>query len=331
MSIIHHCFEPAWWLNNPHLQTVYPALLRKPPTLMRKRQRLFTEDGDFIDLDWYGDDDRAIVILLHGLAGSSQSGYILGLQHVLKQHGFSSVAMNFRGCSGEPNRLARSYHSGETEDIEFVYQSLRQQFPKSALAAVGFSLGGNVLLKWLGEQGCKVKLFAAAAICVPLVLSACATRLDHGVSRLYRGYLLNELKRYIEIKKRHLLTKGWVTEAEKLIQLGDLSSVQSFWQYDDLVVARLHDFKDVNDYYRRASSRQFLPKIRVPSLLIQARDDPFMTPDVLPSVDELSSAVELEICSNGGHVGFIEKWRGFGHCYWLEKRIPAFLGDKLKN
>ncbi|MDD2760307.1 MAG: hydrolase [Methylomonas sp.] len=325
MPLIHCHFKPVWWLNNPHLQTLYPALLRKPLPLKRRRERLYTPDGDFIDLDWCESDSKVIAILLHGLSGSSNSGYILGLQQALAWQGFTSVAMNFRGCSGEPNRLARSYHSGETEDINFVYQTVRKRHPESALAAVGFSIGGNVLLKWLGEQGGNLSLFAAAAICVPLLLAPCASKLDRGFSRIYRRQLLKELKHYIDYKKHYLDRIGLDEEAEKLRQLGDLSAIRSFWQYDDRVVAPLHGFKDVHDYYERSSSRQYLPGIKVPTLLIHAKDDPFMTSVVLPDASELTPEVTLEIYSGGGHVGFVGEYPSAGLDYWLDKRISAFL------
>jgi predicted alpha/beta-fold hydrolase len=317
-------FRPAWWLNNPHLQTLFPALLRKSLPLRLKRERLATPDGDFIDIDWCGEVGERLVILLHGLSGSSRSGYIKGLQQALLACGLPSVALNFRGCSGEPNRLARCYHSGDTEDIQFLYQTLRQRLPGTALAAVGFSLGGNVLLKWLGEQGDKLALFAAVAVSVPLVLSACATKLDSGFSKIYRYHLLQELKQYIHSKHQHLSRLGLHQEADKLEQLGDLSGIKSFWQYDDRVVARLHGFKNVDDYYRRASSRQFLQNINVPTLLIQAEDDPFMTQAVLPTAAELSEHVRLEVISGGGHVGFVGG-PIFNPEYWLDRRIPAFL------
>lgn len=329
MSITQHQFRPAWWLSNPHLQTLYPALLRKAAPLDRKRERLTTPDGDFLDLDWYGDDRSVVAILMHGLSGSSESGYILGLQTALHEQGLTSVAMNFRGCSGESNRLARCYHSGETEDIDFVYRSLRHRHPKADFLVVGFSLGGNVLLKWLGEQGTAVSLKAAVAVSVPLVLSECATRLDNGFSRIYRKYLLDELKHYVRLKQRYLLKIGARAEAEKLAQLGDLSGIRSFWQYDDRVVARLHGFADAHDYYRRASSRQFLSSIRVPTLLIQAQDDPFMTRAVLPSHEELSSQVSLEVYPGGGHVGFVAGYKAIKPYYWLDQRIPEFLQNHL--
>lgn len=325
---MHNAFRPVWWLNSPHLQTIYPALFRRialPSGV--QRERLETADGDFLDIDWLENPDRPLVILLHGLAGSSRSGYIQGLQHSLLAAGFATVALNFRGCSGEMNRMARCYHSGETEDIDFLYNTLRQRFPQRQMAAIGFSLGGNVLLKWLGEQGDKLDLSAAVAVSVPLLLNECADKLDRGFSRLYRDYLLRELKAYMRVKTKHLQRIGQQAQAEKILQLGDLSGIKSFWQYDDKVVAGLHGFKDAHDYYQRSSSRQFLKHIRVPTLVLQAKDDPFMTERVLPTNAELSDQVRLEICAGGGHVGFVAG--GFRPEYWLEKRIDCFLAEHL--
>ena len=328
--LIKTTFKPAWWLNNAHLQTLYPALMRKmsPPPGSR-RERLITPDNDFIDIDWCGEGNQPLIILLHGLTGSSQSGYIKGLQIALLTEGFRSVALNFRGCSGEYNRSARCYHSGETEDIHFLYQTLRQREPETPFAAVGFSLGGNVLLKWLGEQGNKLSLFAAIAVSVPLVLSACATKLDNGFSKIYRENLLRDLKHHVLAKQRYLEKLGKFQEANRIERLGDLSRIKSFWQYDDQVVARLHGFKNVQDYYHRSSSRQFLKSIAVTTLLIQAIDDPFMTEDVLPDLDELSSSIYLEITQGGGHVGFVAGEIPFKPDYWLERRIPEFLKQHL--
>ncbi|MDP1773999.1 MAG: hydrolase [Methylobacter sp.] len=319
-------FKPAWWLSNGHLQTIYPALLRKAPDPPEyRRERLTTLDHDFIDIDYCGAGKQPLIILVHGLTGSSQSSYIKGLQTVLLKQGFRSAALNFRGCSGSSNNRARSYHSGETEDIDFLYQTLRLCEPDTPLGAVGFSLGGNVLLKWLGEQGDQVKLFAAVAVSVPLVLGICATKLDSGFSKLYRGKLLNELKAYMHVKLQHLESTGQSKEAMKIRELGDLSTINSFWQYDDRVVAKLHGFADVHDYYRRSSSRQYLKSIAVPTLLIQAIDDPFMTQEVLPGQDELSPHVQLEFTRHGGHVGFVSGSIPFKPKYWLEQRITEFL------
>lgn len=329
--LIQSTFKPAWWLNNPHLQTLYPALLRKPINPVLKRERLLTADDDFIDVDFCGEGDQPLVILLHGLTGSSQSVYIKGLQQALLQQGLRSAALNFRGCSGEYNHSSRCYHSGETGDIDFLYRTLRAREPDTQMAAVGFSLGGNVLLKWLGEQGSDVQLFAATAVSVPLVLSACASKLDSGFSKLYRASLLRELKEYLHLKQQHLESLGKTAEAEIIRQIGDLDNINSFWQYDDRVIAKLYDFANVEDYYQRSSSRQFLKAITVPTLLIQAQDDPFMTPAVIPDISELSSSMSLESTQAGGHVGFISGNNPLQPEYWLEQRIPEFLQEQLSH
>ncbi len=322
-------FEPAWWLVNAHLQTLWPALFRRAPNISVQRERMITQDHDFIDLDWCGSSPGPIVILIHGLTGSSRSGYIVGMQRALLDCGFRSVAMNFRGCGGEFNVSARCYHSGDTEDLHQLYAALRQREPDTPIAAIGYSLGGNVLLKWLGEQGGAVSLFAAAAISVPLLLNLCADRMDLGLSRIYRNRLIKDLKRYIEDKRAYLRAAGYTEAAEKLEQLGDLSAIRSFWEYDDRVIAGLYPFRDVHEYYRKASSRQFLKAIQVATLLIQAQDDPFMSPAVIPKVDELSPAIRLEITRGGGHVGFISGRLPGRPLYWLEQRIPAFLVERL--
>lgn len=319
-------FKPAWWLRNGHLQTLYPALFRRMAvTSGVRRERLETPDQDFVDIDWLGEGDGPLVILLHGLTGCSSSGYIVGLRQVLSRQGLRSVTLNFRGCSGEPNRLARAYHSGDTGDIDFLYRTLRRREPDTFMAAVGFSLGGNVLLKWLGEQGSHVDLAAAAAVSVPLQLNVCADAMDSGFSKVYRDRLIYELKQYMHDKYRHLQKLGQHDEAEKISGLGDMSDIESFWQYDDRVVARLHGFDSAEHYYRLSSSRQFLKKIAIPTLLIQAYDDPFMTPEVLPHEHELSRYVCLEVTQGGGHVGFISGRFPLRPKFWLEQRIPDFI------
>jgi predicted alpha/beta-fold hydrolase len=319
-------FKPAWWLSNCHLQTIYPAIFRNEPNPPDYwRERITTPDNDFIDVDFCGTGTQPRIILLHGLTGSAQSSYIKGLQSVLLKRGLRSAAINFRGCSGQSNNTARCYHSGDTEDIQFLYQTLRQREPETPIGAVGFSLGGNVLLKWLGEQGQNLDLFAAVAVSVPLLLGVCATKLDNGFSRCYRGNLLKELKAYMHRKLKHLEKMDQSKEAMKIKALGDLSGISSFWQYDDRVVAKLHGFNDVHDYYRRSSSRQYLKSISVPTLLIQAVDDPFMTKEVLPGPDEISPHMQLEYTRHGGHVGFISGRIPLRPRYWLEQRIPEFL------
>ncbi|MGD0958249.1 MAG: hydrolase [Methylomonas sp.] len=322
-------FQPACWLNNGHLQTIYPALFRRPPALAVRRERLSTPDNDVLDIDYYGHVWLPLVILLHGLTGSARSQYIAGLQAALLRSGFSSAALNFRGCGGVCNNTARCYHSGDTADLDFLYRTLRSRYPLRPLAAAGFSLGGNVLLKWLGEQGDNVKLFAAVAVSAPLQLDACATYLDQGFSRIYRNLLIKDLRRYLAAKEAHLRRHQLHAEAEKIKALGDLSAIRSFWEYDGQVVAKLYGFKDAADYYRQSSSRQYLKSIRIPSLIIQAEDDPFLPASILPDVSELSASVALEVTGGGGHVGFIGGENPLKPVYWLEQRIPAFLFGQL--
>ena len=322
-------FRPARWLQGAHRQTIWPALFRRIPPFSRQRERLATPDGDFLHLDWYGSSAGPLVVLLHGLSGSSESGYLRGLQLTLAQRGFRTVALNFRGCSGVMNDTARCYHSGETTDLDFVIGTLRARGWSTPIGAVGFSLGGNVLLKWLGEQRDHAALFAAAAVSVPLKLDTCATRMDQGASRLYRNRLLRELKHYLSVKRSHLHRIGRADEARIIEALGNLRPIRSFWEYDHQVVAGLYGFRDAADYYDRSSARQYLHAIRVPTLVIQARNDPFMTPAVLPEAEELSGSVRVEVTRCGGHVGFVEGESPTRAGYWLDRRIPAFLDEQL--
>ena len=328
--LIKSDFKPAWWLRSPHLQTLYPALYRKTQRHEPLwRERLTTPDNDFIDIDFCGKGDKPLVILLHGLSGSAQSVYIQGLQQALIHQGFRSAALNFRGCSGEFNQLARCYHSGDTDDIDFLYHTLTNREPNNPIAVVGFSLGGNILLKWLGEQQHQLNLFAAVSVSVPFVLSACADKLDTGFSKVYRHNLLSELKQYIQFKREHLNTIGQHDEAEKLKNLGDLSQITSFWQYDHQVIAQLYGYQSATDYYQQSSCRQFLKNIMTPTLMIQSEDDPFMTKAVIPQLSELSKTTQLEVTKKGGHVGFITGFNPLHPQYWLDTRIPEFLTQQL--
>ena len=329
-TLVGSRFKPAWWLTNPHLQTLWPTLFRRIPAPPCRFEIVSTSDEDILELDWCGE-QGPVVILLHGLTGSFRSQYIRGMQWAILKRGWRSVVLNFRGCGRQPNRSARCYHSGETGDLDFLYRRIRQQEPDTPLAAVGYSLGGNVLLKWLGEEAGRTGLFAACAVSVPLELAKCADRMDRGLSRLYRERLLWELKHYMAGKILHLEKLDMFEEAAKLRSLGDLNDIHSFWEYDDRVIARLYPFRDVSDYYGRCSSRAFLPNIQVPTLLIQARDDPFMTPDVIPPPEETSSQMLLEITDHGGHVGFIEAGKWHQPVYWLEQRIPEFLASRYQE
>ena len=326
--IIKSTFKPAWWLPHAHLQTLWSSFSQRGKGLQRRRERVQTADGDFLDLDWCGTGNTPLVILLHGLSGSSASTYILGLQDAIDKQGWRSVALNFRGCSGTPNQIARSYHSGETEDIHFVYHLLRKREPSSPFMAVGYSLGGNVLLKWLGE-GRELDLLAAVAVSVPFRLDNCADRMRQGFSRIYQRQLVDELLGSVEHKKIYLDGMGRYEEAERLKALGKLQDVRDFWQFDGRITAPLYGFASAKHYYDHSSSRGYLAKIDVPTLILQAEDDPFMTTEGFPQEFELSDCTTLELSSQGGHVGFVGGNIPLRPQYWLDRRIPEWLKEQF--
>jgi predicted alpha/beta-fold hydrolase len=321
--IAESSFRPAWWLNNAHAQTLYPTLIRQIKAPIDRRERFELPDGDFVDLAWAINglaSDAPLVILLHGLGGDASSKYIAGLLQACNQQGWRGVLMHFRGASHEPNRLVRAYHSGDTGDIHCLLEVLTKREPHTKKALVGISLGGNVVLKWLGEQGVQSFVHAAVAVSVPFQLRLVADRINQGFSRVYQTYLLNRLR---QVFRRKLALHG-----EFLAN--DIDSCDCFWTFDDRITAPLHGYANVHDYYRKASSRQYLASIATPTLIIHALDDPFMTPDVIPREEELSSDITLEISRKGGHVGFIGGAIPGFPTYWLDKRVPQFLLPYLR-
>lgn len=316
--IIESQFRPAWWLPGGHAQTLWASLARRHAKVKIQRERLELADGDFLDLDCTTHRTGPIVLILHGLQGSSNSNYARGLMAACHAKGWRAIVMHFRSCSGEPNRLARAYHSGETGDLHTVIDLLHRREPDTRIGAVGYSLGGNVLLKWLGENPAAIPLSAAAAVSVPYELKTGARRLDAGFSKIYQQYLLNSLKKATARKKSLLTSK---------IDFQHSQSVTTIYHFDDSVTAPLHGFKDAEDYYARSSSRQYLKHICLPTLLLHAKDDPFMTMGVIPSHDELSAYTTLELSSSGGHVGFVSGHWPWSAKYWLEHRLLAFFSD----
>ena len=305
-------FKPAWWCRGPHMQTLWPYLFRRTPRVELRRERLELPDGDFLDLDWTANSHGPIVIVLHGLEGSSDSKYARGLLKAVHERGWRGVVMHFRGCSGEPNRLPRSYHSGETSDLAYVVDLLRQREPETPLFVVGFSLGGNVLLKWLGESGKQVPINAAVAVSVPFLLAESAKRLDQGFSRVYQWGLMRSMRNAVAEKRRRMKLP---------LKIEDLSALRTFRDFDEHITAPLHGFAGADDYYRRSSSRQYLRGIQIPTLIIQSCDDPFMTDAVIPQDGELSPAIKLKLYDHGGHVGFVARRHLWNPDYWLEGKI----------
>ena len=324
-------FTPASGLGNPHVQTLWGPLWRTKPLIDHQRERLWLDDGDFLDLDWHGTPSAyaPLVLLLHGLTGSSASHYIVGQQRALAAQGWVSVALNWRGCSGEPNLLARSYHSGASEDLAAAVAHLRARYPLAPLYAVGYSLGGIVLLKYLGETGAVSELQGAVAVSVPFRLDQCADRIGLGFSRVYQAHFMREMVAYVKNKQRQFEHDAKQEGLATLAELGTLKSLgkmRTFWEFDDRVTAPLNGYLNVDDYYRRASSRYFLGAIQTPTLIIQSQDDPFVFTHSIPEACELAPDTELELHAKGGHVGFIEGSLRTPQ-YYLERRIPQWLAS----
>ncbi len=317
-------FRPAWWLPGPHAQTLGARMLRPKSGPAYRRERWTTPDDDFLDLDFLeGPNPRndVLVILLHGLEGSTGSGYMLEIARRLAGNGIASVGINFRSCSGELNRGRRLYHSGETSDLGWVIDRLLDEDPDRRLAAAGVSLGGNVLLKYLGERGSSVDLVAAAAWSVPFDLAAGARFMEHGFARKYVGRLLRSLKAKVRVRKDEI---GRFIDFERTLQ------ARTFWEFDDAATAPLHGFAGAGDYYRRSSSAAFIPKITVPTVIIHSRDDPFLPADAIPEAAmRANPAVTPMITDHGGHVGFVSGSAPVAPCFWAEAAIARWLGDHL--
>jgi len=313
--IVASGFRPAWWLPGPHLQTIWPTLARRRPRIPLTRRRIELADGDFIDLA-VSDTAGPRILVIHGLEGDLQSHYAGTLVELLSGAGYQPIFMYLRGCSGEPNRLDRSYHSGATEDLAETLATLARDPEGAPTAAIGFSLGGNLLLKYLGEAE-RPLVSAGIAVSVPFVLRDAMLRLDLGASRLYRSYLLDKLKAALH---RKFTARPCPLPVE-------IDTIGDFNQFDDQVTAPLCGFAGVFDYYNRASCRQFLRRITTPTLILHALDDPFMFPTTIPMEHELGPGVTLELSAHGGHVGFVSGARPWHPVYWLEERILTFLRE----
>lgn len=312
-----------WWLPGGHLQTIWRKLATVP-SLIRQRQRVELADGDFIDVDFLQADadgtDKPLVFLLHGLAGCSASPYILAMQHTLHAAGYDSVAMNLRGCSGEHNRLAIAYHSGCSADVEEVIVALMAQ-QQRRLVVIGYSLGANVLVKWLSETRFRAALFAAVSVSNPFSLDVCCAQMKSGMAYWYGRYFLRRLRTDLQRKRDVFRLQGRDDEVRRIEQLGALDGLQTLWDFDDAVTAPLHGFAGAEDYYQRCSSRQFIADTPVPTLIVHSHNDPIIPLHSLPSPEQMPAHVSREILTSGGHVGFAMK----GQNSWLEHRILRFI------
>ena len=288
------------------------------------RERLTTPDGDFVDLDWLpGGPGAPVLLVLHGLEGTARSHYVAGLFALARARGWRAAILWFRSCSGELNRLARFYHSGDTDDLDWVLRVLTEREPAVRVGAVGISIGGNVLLKWLGEQGdgAPKALRAAVAISVPFDLVQCARVMDQGFQKVvYTASFMRSF--HAKTRAKHRAYPGFV-DLEAALR------ARTFAAYDRAVTAPLHGFADEMDYWTQASSGPYLPRIRRPTLLINAFDDPFIPPASLPDTTVLPECVRAEFVRCGGHVGFVEgpPWRSRS---WAERRAVEYLASILE-
>ncbi|MCU7845767.1 MAG: hydrolase [Candidatus Thiodiazotropha sp. (ex Monitilora ramsayi)] len=312
-------FKAPWWLKSPHLQTIWPTLVRPGRGFQGEWESVELRDGDFIELVWRRG-DGPLVMLIHGLEGSLQSHYAIPMLEALTEAGFTTVFMHLRGCGRKPNRLARSYHSGATEDLVEILEQLELRDEKPS-AVIGISLGGNLLLKYLGESGAGSRLSAAVAVSVPFYLDKTAKHLQKGTARIYQRYLLNKL---LANYRRKFSNRPAPLDV-------DLSAIDSIYAFDDRITAPLNGFDDADDYYRRCSSIGFLRDIVTPTLILQAADDPFMPSGSTPNEEQLGPGITLELSRQGGHVGFISGRYPWKQSYWIESRIPAFLKQQLNS
>ena len=332
-KIVNSEFQAALWLKSPHLQTLYPTLFRSKPAVAFEQERVELDDGDFLDLIWHKRADSPVVLLIHGLEGCIGSHYAGNMLVALHQAGFSAVLLHLRGCGYEANRLPETYHSGKTGDLRLIIDYL-QDTDRLPVAAVGISLGGNLLLKYLGEAQGNSPLQTGIAISVPFQLKACGSKLERGFSRIYSHYLLNRIKRSYQNKfsnphekispRKH---RSRFADSHRKIPSPltvDLRKIKTLWEVDNVITAPLNGFAGADDYYQQCSSFGFLSAIRTPTLILHAADDPFVPEDCIPSDRDMSDYVTLELSGAGGHVGFIRSLDGKLD-YWLESRVCDYL------
>ena len=313
-------YRSPWWCPGGHLQTLYTYFFAVCDKVAFRRERWDTPDEDFIDLDWLDSDspNADLLVLFHGLEGCARSHYALSLMSRAQPLGWAGVVVHFRGCSGEHNRLARAYHSGDSTEIDWILRRLKETRGHCKIHAVGVSLGANVLLKWLGEKGDAARevVDSAVAVSAPVDLSAAAGVLDRGIAKwLYTRHFLKTLK-------RKALTKTMMHRL--VIDCMALRRVSTFRELDDLYTAPMHGFSGAEHYWALSSSKPWLKNIAVPTLLINALNDPFLPASALPDAAEVARSVFLEYPEAGGHVGFISG-KFPGRMDWLAKRILSFV------
>lgn len=313
-------------MTNRHVQTIMPRFFRPFHHTRYQLEQLDTPDGDFIELAWSlpHNETAPLAVVLHGLEGNINSFYAKGMMKALKKQGFAVVLMHFRNCSTEVNRLPRAYHSGDTADLSFFINHLKQLYPNRPLVAVGFSLGGNVLAKYLGEQQQQCPLSAAALVSAPYDLSASSDVIRKSLGKIYQKYLLDRMKKSMQRKLPQIKQQISIT-TDQLMEIDDLL------EFDNQLTAPLHGFENAHDYYRQASAMPYLKHIAVPTLIIHAKDDPMLSIKAVPSRQDVSEPVTLRISEKGGHVGFISGKNPFKPVFWLEQAVPSYFGQYVLN
>ncbi len=324
--IIESHFRAHRLMGNAHVQTLFPALLRRSPGLEIRRERLELPDGDFVDLGWSGPaaPGAPLAVLVHGLTGDFESKYLRGTAQKLTAAGWRTVMLQLRGAGPEPNRLRKSYHQGDTADLRYLLHMLRRREPDVFLAVVGWSLGGNITLKAMGEEGNQAPVNCAVAASVPFRLRPCVDVLRQGFARNYQNKMLNALK-------DQMWRKHAKVPAPPEINLQLANAAQDFIEWDNAYTAPLNGFADAEDYYTRSECAPFLSMIARQTLIVHSVDDPFMDPTITPGQDALAPQVTLELTQRGGHVGFVASGRYGWPVYWLEQRITDFLQDELRK
>ena len=316
-------FSTATWLKNKHLQTLFLPIKSLLKNIKIERKIINLPDGDIISIDTIHkskqqNKSKPLLLILHGLEGSSRSSYAMQLLQYAQKNDWNAAVINSRDCGGCHNKLPRRYHAGETSDLKFIVEKIHHEGYMGKIYAVGYSLGGNVLLKYLGEKGEDTFISAAVAISVPLDLHMSSLALNQNFSKIYQFYLLNCMKKAIRRK---------FNKFNSPFEWSDAMNAKTFSQFDNIVTAPLHGFNSKNDYYELCSSKYFLRKIKIPTLIINSRDDPFMLPEMIPDANNLSNSVQLEISDSGGHVGFISGGTPCKPKFYLPKRIFNFLSD----
>jgi len=318
-------YQAPAWCKNPHLQTIWPRFFGLRKIVPVTMERIDTPDDDFIDLAWgpAPQETQAVIVLFHGLEGSKDSHYIQDMLQACIGQPWQVVLMHFRGCSGEPNRTHRAYHSGETADALWLSQELRKRYPTIPLCAVGYSLGGNMLLKLAGETKAENPFSMCVSVSAPLRLDECAKAIANGFAQVYQRKLLNSMRKMLRQKFALLDYQGKLR-----INESQINNLDTFEKFDENITAPLHGFASANDYYQKCSGMQFLKSITVPTLVIHALDDPFMNEAVVPGEQALSPSVAYEYSRRGGHVGFAQG-KPWSTSTWLGTRLVSFITEQL--